>query len=81
MNKKRFYKEISEYYNEKTTDGVRWIMMNDKYSKKYKNAEMPDKEDINDYYEITHCKVCINKCIYSLDANVDFAQQIHEKYK
>ena len=43
MNRNRFYKEISEYYVGNTTDGVRWIMMNDKYSKKYENAEMPDK--------------------------------------
>lgn len=43
MNRKKFYKEISKYYDEKTTDGVRWIMMNDKYSEKYKNAEIPDK--------------------------------------
>ena len=81
MNRNRFYKEISEYYVGHTTDGVRWIMMNGKYSEKYKNAEMPDKEDINDYDEIIHCKVRINKCIYSLDANRDFAPQIHERYK
>ena len=43
MNRKKFYKEISKYYDEKTTDGVRWIMMNDKYNKKYEDAEMPDK--------------------------------------
>ena len=43
MNKKKFNKEILNYYDEKTTDGVRWIMMNDRYSKKYENAEKPDE--------------------------------------
>lgn len=43
MIKKKFNKEILNYYVEKVTDGVRWIMMNDKYSEKYKNAEKPDE--------------------------------------